>query len=91
MKYLKLYEDERGKFFTWLFSNRKFWVLSIIYAGYVGLEELRLKMFTSFIRIFVGSLLIMGVIFLIFYSFESSIIKKFNKKLMTINEEISRE
>ncbi len=80
------YEDEREGFFSWLFSNRMYWIVSIIYAGSASLEDLRLGLYGEVFAIFIASLIVVSPFFLIFYLFESSVIKKVNRQLKWVEK-----
>jgi len=77
-------------FFRWTFSNYYYWLISVVWVLFAGLEELRNKWFTQFLGIFVATLLIVMVFFRIAYFIKKTISRNVDKEIKKRMRELKK-
>ena len=77
-------KTKKDGFFKWLFEKWYFWIISLGWGYWSGIEELRARYFSEFFGTVIVSILIVMGIFGIVYAIQRSISKK-------VKEEFSKE
>lgn len=74
-------DNDKKNFFSWLFGKWSFWIIATLWAIFADFEGLVMRNYTELLLIFISTLVIVAIPYLIYYLMDARITKRVNDQV----------